>query len=54
MGELADDILEGRSCSICGQHFTGIHGYPVVCKDCWKELDEEDEDIYVRASLNTL
>ena len=34
MGELADDMIEGRSCSWCGIYFVEEHGYPVVCKDC--------------------
>lgn len=34
MGELADDMIEGASCSWCGVYFEGTHGYPVVCKDC--------------------
>lgn len=43
MGEIAEDMIEGRSCSWCGCYFhdpkTGQsyeHGYPVVCKDCWE------------------
>lgn len=40
MGEIADDMLYGRCCSLCGQYFIIIdklfeHGYPVYCKECW-------------------
>jgi hypothetical protein len=49
MGEMAEDILDGSACAICGCYFKhpkidpktnesiGIysHGYPVACDDCW-------------------
>jgi len=47
MGELADDMVNGLSCSWCGIHFKEEHGYPVICKDCfgdfvgWGTADEE-------------
>lgn len=52
MGEIADDMIEGRCCSICGQYFedpkTGEiyeHGYPVCCKECWDEDCEQGKTI---------
>jgi hypothetical protein len=64
MGEIADDIVEGRCCSLCGQYFQDpddedsihTHGYPVVCKDCWKGLtkDEKNSGDYQRALADTL
>ena len=47
MGELADDIIDGACCAICGCYFTDpknnedesigySHDYPVACKDCWE------------------
>jgi hypothetical protein len=48
MGEIADDMIEGRSCSLCGQYFMDKkgnifeHGYPVVCDECWEEEDKDD------------
>lgn len=50
MGELADDMMSGTSCSLCGCYFKDgakleanvlqlySHGFPVACKDCWREL----------------
>ncbi len=48
MGQIADDMINGACCSICGQYFVGPvskiwdeypgifeHGYPVACKVCW-------------------
>lgn len=44
MGEIADDMIEGRACSECGCYFADPekdsiyeHGYPVLCWDCWEE-----------------
>ena len=34
MGELADDMVDGYSCSWCGIYFVEAHGYPVVCNSC--------------------
>ena len=43
MGEVADDMIDGSSCSLCGCYFKDpdskedklyTHGYPVACKDC--------------------
>lgn len=52
MGEMADDILTGRCCSVCCAYFTDSdnpaagyeHGYPAVCWDCWEEEEGWDED----------
>jgi hypothetical protein len=50
MGEIADDIIDGSCCALCGQYFAKEmnvdgadvpvmyeHGYPVACKDCYQE-----------------
>lgn len=42
MGELADDLIEGFSCSWCGIYFEEAHGYPVVCNGCWKDSTEQE------------
>lgn len=34
MDEIADDMINGLSCSWCGIYFTEEHGHPVVCKEC--------------------
>jgi len=61
MGEIADDMINGSSCSLCGQYFNdpnvenddGLgtvyeHGYPVYCKECW-----EDDCGYPKADVDT-
>jgi hypothetical protein len=49
MGEIADDIIDGRSCAWCGSMFTVKHGYPVVCKGCWKEATPEERTAVQKA-----
>ena len=57
MGEVADDMIEGRACSECGCYFADPwngdilyeHGYPVLCWDCWDEGSE-----LPRAEVETL
>lgn len=44
MGEMADSIINGETCSLCGCIFKDPnkkdtlyeHGYPVACRDCWE------------------
>ena len=35
MGEIADDMIDGLTCSMCGVCFVRAHGYPVLCRGCW-------------------
>jgi len=37
MGDIADDMIDGSSCAHCGTFFEEEHGYPVLCKECFKE-----------------
>jgi len=39
MGEIADDMCEGRCCSWCNVYFQKEHGYPVACENCWDEYE---------------
>ena len=40
MGQIADDIIAGTTCELCGQFFDirnnelYEHGYPVTCWEC--------------------
>lgn len=36
MGEIADDMIEGVCCALCGQYFVEEHGYPVACDECYE------------------
>jgi hypothetical protein len=33
MGDIADMILDGTLCQVCGVHMIG-NGYPQTCQDC--------------------
>jgi len=43
MGEQADLMIDGEVCEQCGCNFEEAHGYPVTCKDCWKQLSKRDK-----------
>lgn len=43
MGQIADDMVEGRSCSECGIYFEKAHGYPVLCEDCFEDINQDDD-----------
>ena len=57
MGEIAEDMIDGACCALCGQYFEdpqdcGIvyeHGYPVACWDCY-----ESDCGYQKAVADTL
>lgn len=39
---IAEDIMDGWCCQLCGVYFEEEHGYPVVCESCYNELSEEE------------
>lgn len=48
MGQIAEDMLDGSCCSLCGQYFEHpksdaiyVHGEPVVCEECYSELTDK-------------
>lgn len=49
MGEIANDIITGYCCSLCGVYFEEAHNHPVVCKDCWKQLSIAERENYILA-----
>lgn len=34
MGEMADAIIDGECCQVCGQYFEEEQGYPCTCEEC--------------------
>lgn len=54
MGQIADDMIDGLCCSLCGVYFVQEHGYPVVCKHCWKELSKKEKKMYQLAKYKEL
>lgn len=56
MGQIADDIIDGNCCALCGCYFVTDkdelyeHGYPVACWGCWEEgcgYERADEEASV-------
>lgn len=62
MGEIADDMIEGRACQMCGCYFVDPadeseiyeHGFPVTCAACWSGLSEKEKKGHQKASAPTL
>ncbi len=46
MGEIADSMIEGEICTICGLPFKESYGYPLACQDCGGDgvLDDGEEE----------
>lgn len=60
MGQIAEDMLDGCCCELCGCYFedptTGdiyTHGHPAVCWDCWDDLTAAECRDYQRSEVNT-
>lgn len=62
MGEIADDMIDGTSCELCGCYFIDpqdedklfTHGHPAVCKSCWNGLTKDEKKNHQRAIADTL
>ena len=63
MGDIAEDMINGTCCDFCGQYFKDTkskhdelftHGFPVVCWDCWNNIDKRDKKHFIRANMPTL
>lgn len=52
INDIADDIIDGWCCQLCGVYFEEEHGYPVVCESCYNELSEEEKKDYQLATNN--
>lgn len=59
MGDMADDMVNGVTCSICGSMFRGKtihdeipeHGYPVACWHCWNKNTKECKSMGLQKAL---
>jgi hypothetical protein len=47
MGDIADDILDGIYCEMCGEYLGDACGYPRTCNACSELLGDEDFEPYV-------
>jgi len=48
---IAEDIVCGLQCSHCGIRFRDEHGYPVLCKDCYKNEYEKEHAGLSKATI---
>lgn len=61
MESIAQDMIDGTCCELCGQYFADpkkekevyTHGYPVICHDCWNELNQKEREGYQKATAPT-
>jgi hypothetical protein len=61
MGQISEDMLDGSCCQLCGQYFCHpkdedaiyVHGFPVVCWDCWPTLNKKQKEIYEKSDVET-
>lgn len=66
MGEIAEDMIDGTVCELCGCFFAGeqkpgenrpllfTHGFPAVCWECWQRLSKRERENRRRATRPTL
>jgi hypothetical protein len=60
MGQIAEDMVDGSCCQLCGCYFGNpkggiyVHEHPVVCFDCWKELTTKEKKGYQKAEVRTI
>lgn len=57
MGEIADSIIDGEMCQVCGCYMGGGAGFPRTCSGCGGDDDDdewEDFDSYGYASNSKL
>ena len=46
---IAEDIIDGWCCQLCGVYYEEEHGYPVVCESCYNELSEEEKKEFLES-----
>jgi hypothetical protein len=54
MGEIADDMIDGACCSLCGVYFEEEHGYPVLCTDCYEDCTDDEKQGYSKTEHDEL
>ena len=51
---IAQDMIDGFCCQLCGVYFEEEHGYPVLCEDCYKSLTDKEKEDYQLATYPEL
>jgi hypothetical protein len=44
MGEIADMMLDGTLCQVCGAYIGDAEGYPRTCIGCREDEEDEQDD----------
>ena len=58
MGQIAEDMIDGTCCSLCGLYFIKkgklyTHGHEVACWECYAGLTEEEKKYHPKAKTGT-
>lgn len=59
MGQIADDMINGICCDLCGCYFMGKdeclyeHGHSATCWECWGQLTEQEMEFHTKAEVTT-
>lgn len=48
MGEIADSILDGDFCQVCGEYIGDGDGFPQSCPSCRRPNEPDEDDIRQR------
>lgn len=70
MGQIADDMIDGTTCCVCGTFFVDqppgehrddskevslfTHGFPAACFSCWRGMSKRERNNHQRALRPTL
>lgn len=59
MGHIAEDIIDGSCCQLCGCYFEHpkggiyVHDMEVVCFDCFEDLTDDEKESCIKADVKT-
>lgn len=53
MGQIAEDMLDGTCCDICGCYYEKggklfTHDHTATCNDCWNDLTEDEKKFHTQ------
>lgn len=51
MGEIADMMLDGTMCQVCGEFMGDAVGYPVTCGGCQTDFPDAEKVIHVELEM---
>ena len=54
MGEIADDMIDGACCSLCGVYFEWENEFPVLCASCAKDHSFDSNGVSIEGWQRSL